>query len=115
MNLSLVEIAEVPDGVVTVISTVATDETAGDTAVIELGELTVKLDAAILPKSTEVTLVKSEPVIFTVVPPVVGPDEGVIELTDGGGGANPTIATPIVEVFPCPTAKQNVELVQETP
>ena len=113
MNLSLVEIAEVPDGVVTVISTVATDETAGDTAVIELGELTVKLDAAILPKSTEVTLIKSEPVIFTVVPPVEGPDEGVIELTDGG--TIPRITAPIVGVLPCPTAKQNVELLQDTP
>ena len=70
-----------PRGVVTVTST--TPVPVGDTAVIEVSEFTVKELAAILPKETLRALVKLEPVIVTVVPPVVRPVLGEIPDTTG--------------------------------
>ena len=54
------------------ISTVP-DVPAGDTAVIEVAEFTVKLLAAVAPKSTAVAPARFTPVIATVVPPLGEP------------------------------------------
>ena len=56
----------------------------GDTAVICVEDMTLKLVAATLPKSTAVAPLKLEPVITTEVPPVVGPEFGEIEVMEGG-------------------------------
>ena len=56
---------------------------AGLVAVICVAELTVKLVAATVPKSTAVAPVKSVPVIVTVVPPAAGPDAGLMPVTLG--------------------------------
>jgi hypothetical protein len=56
------------------------------TAVIFVDEATMKLLAApAAPKVTAVAPVKFVPVIVTVVPPVVGPEVGVLEVTLGLG------------------------------
>ena len=82
MNWSAADVADVPPGVVTLIST--TPAPAGDLAVICVAELTVKLVAAVAPKVTAVAPVNPEPVIVTDVPPVVDPDVGAIEVKVGG-------------------------------
>src|SRR5262245_55910266 len=48
----------------------------GEMAVIELSELTIKLAAGALPKSTAVAPVNPVPAMVTTVPPVVGPKFG---------------------------------------
>jgi len=75
VNRSLADVAEVPPGVATVMSTVLAPA-AGETAVIDVAELTVKLAAGVAPKLTAVVPVKFVPVIATGVPPAVGPDIG---------------------------------------
>ena len=45
----------------------------------------VKLVAAVVPNETLVAPVKLEPVMVTVVPPVVGPLAGLMPVTVGGG------------------------------
>ena len=64
-----------PPGVTTVTSTTPAAP-AGLVAVIWVSELTVKLLAATVPKSTAVAPVKPVPVIVTVVPPAAGPPWG---------------------------------------
>jgi hypothetical protein len=59
--------ALVPPTVVTVTSTVPVP--AGETAVIELAELTVKLVALVAPNLTAFAPVKPVPLTVTVVPP----------------------------------------------
>ncbi len=61
-----------PPAVVTVTSTVAA-ACAGDVAVIWVSETTVKVVAAVEPKSTAVAPVKPVPVMVTEVPPAAGP------------------------------------------
>src|SRR5208283_830056 len=84
VNSSAGEVALVPPGVVTVTSTVPA-EPAGETAVIWVVEVTVKLDAAVVPNITAVAPVNPVPVIVTVVPPATGPAAGVIPVTTGTG------------------------------
>lgn len=55
----------------------------GETAVILVAELTVKLVAGVVPKFTEVTPVKLVPTIVTEVPPVDEPVVGPIAATVG--------------------------------
>jgi hypothetical protein len=81
VNPSAAEVGEVPFGVVTVTSTVPVP--AGEVAVIEVSELTVKLAAEATPKRTAVAPVKPVPVMVTVVPPASGPAIGVTALTVG--------------------------------
>jgi hypothetical protein len=64
-------VGEVPSGVVMLTSTVPVP--AGDTTVTLVGEFTVTFVAAIPPKVTPVALVKSVPVMVTVVPPNLDP------------------------------------------
>ena len=81
MNWSAAEVAEVPPVVVTLMSTVPVP--AGDVAVIEVAELTVKLAAVVPPNATAVAPVRLVPVIVTTVPPAAGPNVGEIEVTVG--------------------------------
>src|SRR4029077_10451062 len=81
-------------GVVTVMSTGPVP--AGDTAVIEVAELTVKLAAALAPKSTAVAPVKLAPVIVTDVPPGSGPVLGLTPATLGAGGPKDRLCDPPV-------------------
>jgi hypothetical protein len=78
---SLVLVALVPPGVVTVMSTVPA---APGGAVAEIWvELFTENVAAVPPKLTPVAPVKPVPLIVTVVEPVVGPDVGLTLVTDG--------------------------------
>ena len=82
MNRSAAVTAEVPDGVVTVMSTVPVP--GGLVTVIPVAESAVIVPAA-LPKLTPVAPAKPVPVIVTTVPPVVDPLAGEIPVTAGGG------------------------------
>ncbi len=72
----------VPPAVVTETVT-APAACAGAVAVICVALLTVKLVAGVLPKVTAVAPVRFVPVIVTLVPPVVGPDVGLMLVTVG--------------------------------
>jgi hypothetical protein len=63
----------------------ASPDPAGAVAVIEVFELTVKLVASVAPNFTDVTPMKSVPVMVIVVPPAVGPVAAEIEVTVGAG------------------------------
>jgi len=76
VNWSADEVADVPSGVVTVISTVPRFDADGLVAVIEVSLLNVNDDAADWPNITAVTPVKPLPVMVTTVPPVFGPVVG---------------------------------------
>src|SRR2546421_2532343 len=62
----------VPSGPLTLTSTVPAGP-AGEIAVIELSELTVKPSTSVVPNSTAVVPMKPAPRIITVVPPPTGP------------------------------------------
>ncbi len=83
MKLAEVDVAEVPPGVMTEISTVEVLVLEGDTAVMEVGEVTVKLSAGFVPKSTWLTSSKFSPVMVTGFPPASGPTLGEEEVTPG--------------------------------
>ena len=84
MNLSCDDVAEVPETVVTVMSTVPpTLENAGLVAVIDVSLLTVNVVAAVLPNFTAVAPIKYVPVMVTGVPPGAGPDDGEIPVIVG--------------------------------
>ncbi len=97
---SLLEVALVPSasvaltvplGVVTVTSTVP-GVSAGDLAVIDVDELTLKLVASVEPNLTAVAPVRFLPVIFTFVSPAADPLFGisfVIVGTGASGGLRP--------------------------
>ena len=74
--------ADVPPGVVTVTSTTPAGF-SGAVAVIFVALVTVTLVAALLPNITAVAPVKPLPVMVTLVPPAVGPDDGEIPATAG--------------------------------
>jgi hypothetical protein len=79
-------VADVPVGVVTVISTVAATS-AGEIAVIFVSELTTKLTAATVPNFTVVAPVKPLPLIVTPVPPLVVPEVGLTLVMAGTAAA----------------------------
>jgi hypothetical protein len=83
VNWSADDVAEVPPGVVTVMSSVAAPALAGAAAVIELAESTVTELAGVDPNATAEPLVKPVPVIVTLVPPAVGPLDGLTSVTVG--------------------------------
>ena len=72
--------ADVPIAFVTVTSTVPADS-AGATAVIEVAEFTVTLEAAVDPKLTVSPVAYPVPVIVTDVPPASGPLFGLTAVT----------------------------------
>ena len=82
MNRLATVAALVPPGVVTVRSTAPADP-AGAVAVICVAETTVKLLAAVPPNLTSVAPLRFGPLIVTTVPPPVGPEDGLIEVTEG--------------------------------
>ena len=71
-----------PPGVVTVMS-MAPAEPAGAVAVIEVALLTVTLVALVVPNFTALALVNAVPVTVTLVPPLVGPADGLTLVTVG--------------------------------
>ena len=81
--------ALVPPGVVTVTST-APCAPPGAVALMEPPETTVKLVAFAAPNRTAVAPASPVPVIVTMVPPVVGPVFGLIDVTAGTGGGAAT-------------------------
>jgi hypothetical protein len=70
--------------VVTVRSTVAADS-GGVTHVIDVALTTTTFDADTVPSFTVAPAINPVPVIVTFVPPVVGPAEGLIDVTTGIG------------------------------
>ena len=72
----------VPPGVVTVTSTVPLP--AGETAAIEVSEITSKLVAGVEPNEDRARVLRFVPVIVTVVPPPSGPSDGLTLATVGG-------------------------------
>ena len=82
--MSLDELCDVPVPVVTCTSTWP-DECDGATAAMVVGELTVKLDAAVPPNVTPVTFVKPVPVIVIVSPPEIVSVPGETLVTVGAG------------------------------
>ena len=72
-----------PPGVVTATDTELLP--AGETAVIWVAELTVKLVANVPPNVTAEAPVKFVPVMRTEVPPAAGPDAGAIPEMVGAG------------------------------
>jgi hypothetical protein len=82
VNRSAAVTAEVPDGVVTLMSTVPVP--AGLVTVIRVPESAVMVPATPA-KLTPVAPARPVPVIVTAVPPAVGPLAGEIPDTAGGG------------------------------
>ena len=85
MNTSAGDNAEVPPAVVTATST--GPEPAGAVAVRVVALTTVTAAAAFAPKVTVEPALNPDPVTVTAVPPVVGPEAGVMEVTVGATGA----------------------------
>jgi hypothetical protein len=81
VNWSAMEVADVPPGVVTRMSTMPVPGAAVATIVVEL--VTEKVVAAVAPKVTAVAPLKLVPWMVTIVPPVSGPDIGRIPETVG--------------------------------
>jgi hypothetical protein len=75
-------VADVPFAVLTVTSTGPSDP-EGVTAVNDVAEVMLNELAATDPKSTVVAPVKLVPVMVTEVPPAIGPEEGLTEVTVG--------------------------------
>ena len=73
----------VPTEVVT--ETATAPVPAGSTTVSLVGLSTVTVEPGVVPKSTDVTVVKLAPVTVTVVPPPSGPTSGVTLVTVGDG------------------------------
>jgi hypothetical protein len=90
VNLSAELVVEVPADVVTVTSTAPVDP-AGALAVSEVAELTLNEVAATEPNLTAVAPVKPVPVTVTEVPPAVGPEDGLTEVTVGVLGGGPPV------------------------
>jgi hypothetical protein len=87
VNWSSDEVALVPLGVFTVMSTAPLP--AGEVAVIWVGLSTVNEVAGLPPKFTAEAPVKLLPPIVTLVPPAAGPELGLTLVTAGAGGAPP--------------------------
>ena len=81
-NLSLLDVADVPNGVVTVRSTVPAP-LCGAVTVIELVELTVTPVPEVPPNDTCEAPMKFVPVTVTTVPPASGPDLGLTPEIEG--------------------------------
>ena len=79
----MLEVGDVPPGVVTVMSTGPPEAWAGEIAVIFESLLTVNEVAGVPPKDTAVAPVNPDPLIVTVVPPFFVPDEGDEEVMTG--------------------------------
>ena len=76
---------------------------AGVTAVSWVGEFTVKLVAAVVPKSTALAPPRFVPTTSTVSPPAVEPTDASTAVTLGSASAETAMApeTPVTESPPC--------------
>ena len=83
VNTSSVLVALVPIGVTTVMSADVPFAPAGDVAVMEVSEFTVKVGAGAGPKFTSDVPVKCAPVMVMGVPPSVTPNCGLMPVTTG--------------------------------
>ena len=83
MNSSAGLAVLVPLGVVTVTSTVPPATSAGEVALAEVEEMTVKLVAGVEPKATALAPVKLLPVMMTEVAPAGRPAAGLTTVTEG--------------------------------
>ena len=81
-------IADVPPAVVTVTSRVPAP--AAGLVTVMLVAVSLVITEVAVPNFTEVALARLAPVIVTVVPPAVGPCDGLIEVTLGAGGGGAT-------------------------
>jgi hypothetical protein len=81
--LSELDVADVPPGVVTVISTVVPTVPLGDLTVIVVEFTTVRLVALFAPNLTTVAPVKLVPRMVTLVLPFLVPLVGLTEVTVG--------------------------------
>lgn len=81
MNLSAIEVVEVPPGVVTVRSTTPA-ASAGAVAVMDVAE-SAEVAPATVPNLTAVAAERFVPVMTTLVPPAIGPFVGRIPVTAG--------------------------------
>jgi hypothetical protein len=81
LNSSAVDTADVLPDVVTVTSSIPAP--AGAVAVICVAETSVTPVAAVVPNSTVDALLKPDPVIVTDVPPLAGPELGLMPVTLG--------------------------------
>ena len=84
MKRPAAEVAEIPFGVCTVISTIPTGA-AGEIAVIDVGLFRRKLVAVSEPNQTAVAPARFNPVIVTGVPPVESPMVTLNPETTGAG------------------------------
>src|SRR5262249_33659976 len=82
---------------------------AGETAVIEVSEFTVKLAALVEPNLTAVAPVKSLPVIVTDVPPDSDPELGSTRVTFRPETGTNTHAAPTALLSPAPPIRAVVE------
>ena len=82
MNRSALVTAEVPDGVVTVMSTVPWP---GGLVTVTCVPVSAVIFPAAPPKLTPAAPARSVPLIVTTVPPAVVPLAGEIPVTAGGG------------------------------
>jgi hypothetical protein len=73
---------------------------AGEVAVMEVAELTVKVVAAFAPKLTAVAPVKPVPVMVMEVPPATGPVLGAIDVMVGAAVTH--LKVPALTVLPDP-------------
>lgn len=85
VNWSALTAADVPLGVVTVMS-ITPAPCGGAVAVICVSELTVKLLLWNQPNETTVAPVKLVPVMVTLAPPALVPVDGLMPVTAGTGG-----------------------------
>jgi hypothetical protein len=97
-----------PDVVVTMTSTVPADS-GGDVAIRRLSDSTVTLVAAVVPKATVASEVKSVPATKTLVPPVVGPWWGTTALTTGAGVVAPATPDDVIKTPTGRTAAQRTK------
>jgi len=95
-NVSFDEMGLVPCFVVTLTSTFPAVAPGGDTAVIEVGECTVKLVAFVEPNRTALACLKWVPPMVTTVPPVAGPPPGVTLVTVGSLPAYAGATLPVI-------------------
>jgi hypothetical protein len=124
VNSSPATAGEVPAIVLTSTSTTP-DASAGDVAVIDVSEFTLKVEPATVPNITDDAAVRPVPVIITEVPPAVGPRFGLTASTVGGEATpdpkvNDTLAlapvgpSTVTETVPIPAGVVAVSSVEET-
>ena len=83
MNWSFTDVGEVPPVVVTVTSTAPGVTVAGEFTLMVFASTTTTPVAEMVPNFTVLAAVNAVPVIVTGVPPPVGPEFGLTDVTDG--------------------------------